>query len=175
MKKYVLVWEIAGIIIVFLMGSLLHFLFGWSGNTVAVGVVAPVNESVWEHFKLGFWPLLLFSSVEYWFVRSRVNNFITAKAVDVWVIPLVTGLLFYGYTAVLGKHILVVDILIFLVAIIIGQLISYRILVSPQLKQYTKYISMVFILMLGFLMIFFTFYPPHLPIFLDEIGFYGIP
>ena len=32
-------------------GTLLHFVYGWSGRNLLVGLVSPVNESVWEHTK----------------------------------------------------------------------------------------------------------------------------
>jgi hypothetical protein len=175
MKKYVLKWELSCIVFVFLLGALLHFLFEWSGESKIVGAFASVNESVWEHFKQGFWPMCLYASIEYRFICSRINNFLTAKTVAVYVIPLVTALIFYAYTAIIAKEILIVDIIIFAVAITIGQLISYKIMMSKALPKYTNYIALLFILTLGIILIVFTFFPPHLPIFLDETGFYGIP
>src|SRR4030042_659758 len=120
-KKYVLKWEASGIVFVFLIGALLHFVFEWSGESVIVGLFASVNESVWEHFKQGFWPMCIYAAIEYKFLQGHANNFLTAKAVAVYVIPIITGVVFYGYTAIVGKEILVVDILIFLLAIIVGQ------------------------------------------------------
>ena len=175
MKKCVLKWEIVGIIFVFLLGALLHFVFEWSGESAPVGAIASVNESVWEHFKQGFWPMCLYAAIEYRFIRTHVNNFLTAKAVAVYLILLITGVAFYAYTTVIGEHILIVDILIFLAAIIAGQLTSYRILNSPKLPRYAGGISLISILALALVLILFTFYPPHLPIFLDETGFYGLP
>ena len=175
MNKYVLKWEIGGVVFVFLLGALLHFVFEWSGESSPIGAIASVNESVWEHFKQGFWPMCLYATIEYWFIRARVNNFLMAKAAAVYLIPLVTGVVFYAYTTVIGEHILIVDILIFLVAIIVGQLTSYRILNLAKLPLYTSVISLILILTLALVLILFTYYPPHLPIFLDETGFYGLP
>ena len=176
MRKYVLKWEVSGILFVFLLGALLHFLFEWSGESRVVGLFASVNESVWEHFKQGFWPMCIYGAIEYKFLRGRINNFLTAKAVAVYLIPTITGLVFYSYTAIIGKEILIVDILIFLVAIIIGQLTSYKIMTSARLPKYTNFISPIFIILLALVLMVFTFYPPHLPIFLDgNTGTYGIP
>jgi hypothetical protein len=176
MKKYILKWELSGIVFVFLVGALLHFLFEWSGESRIVAVFASVNESVWEHFKQGFWPMCLFAGIEYLFPKMRVRNFFPAKALAVYIIPIITGLVFYGYTAILGEEILVVDILIFLVAVIIGQLISNRIMTLSDLPRYMNTIATIFIIMLALIFIITTFYPPHLPIFLDDnMGMYGIP
>jgi len=175
MKKYILKWELAGISLVFLLGALLHFVFEWSGESTIVGLFASVNESVWEHFKQGFWPMCLFATIEYRFLRMHVNNFLAAKAIAVYIIPIITGLVFYGYTFIIGKEILIVDIFIFLVAITVGQLTSYKIITSIKLPKYANAISLFFIVLLALIFMFFTFFPPHLPIFLNaNTGTYGI-
>lgn len=176
MKKPVLKWELFGIIFVFLLGALLHFVFEWSGESKVVGAIASVNESVWEHFKQGFWPMCLYAMIEYRFIRANINNFFTAKAVAVYLIPIIIALIFYAYTTATGAESLIVDILIFAVAITAGQLISYRILTSVKLPEYANMIAAAFIILLALVLILFTFYPPHLPIFLDaNTGMYGIP
>ena len=174
-KRYVLKWELVGIVFVFLLGALLHFLFKWSGESRFVGAFASVNESVWEHFKQGFWPMCLYALIEYRFIRNYAGNFLTAKAVAVYLIPLITALIFYTYTAIIGEEILIVDIIIFAVAITIGQLVSYKIVISTDFPRHIDYISLILILVLAIILIVTTFYPPHLPVFLDGTGFYGIP
>jgi len=176
MRKSALKWELFGIIFVFLLGALLHFLFEWSGESKAVGLIASVNESVWEHFKQGFWPMCLYAAIEYKFIRGHVNNLLMAKAIAVYIIPVITGLVFYGYTSITGEEILIVDILIFLVAIVVGQLTSYKIMTLSRLPKYANIISLIFIILLASILMLFTFFPPHLPIFLDgNTGTYGIP
>ncbi|MFC1933119.1 DUF6512 family protein [Chloroflexota bacterium] len=176
MRKYVLKWEISGIVFVFLLGALLHFVFEWSDESRIVGLFASVNESVWEHFKQGFWPMCLYAAIEYRFLLGRVNNFLTAKAVAVYIIPIITGLVFYGYTAIIGEEILIVDILIFLAAIIVGQLTSYKIMTSAKLPKFLSFVSLFFIIIMALVLMFYTLYPPYLPIFLDaNTGTYGIP
>jgi len=168
--------EAFGVIFVFLLGALLHFIFEWSGESKFVGLIASVNESVWEHFKQGFWPMCLYAAIEYRFLHGRANNFLTAKAVAVYLIPIITGLVFYAYTAIIGEEILIVDILIFLVAIIVGQLTGYKIMTLSKLPKYANIISLVLIILLALILMLFTFYPPHLPILLDgNSGTYGIP
>lgn len=52
---------IIGILFVLVTGTLSHFLYDWSGRLPVVGLFAPVNESVWEHMKLLFFPMLLYA------------------------------------------------------------------------------------------------------------------
>jgi hypothetical protein len=176
MKKYILKWEVSGIIFVFLVGALLHFIFEWSGELPVVGAIASVNESVWEHFKQGFWPMCLFAAIEYKFIRSHTSNILAAKGTAVLLIPIITGLVFYAYTAITGTEILIVDILIFLLAVTIGQLISYKIMTFPTLPKFANYTGIAVILLLGLILVLFTYYPPHWPILLDKNTMtYGIP
>ena len=52
---------IIGILFVIITGTLSHFFYDWSGNSRIAGFVTPVNESVWEHMKLLFFPMLLYA------------------------------------------------------------------------------------------------------------------
>lgn len=40
------------------LGSAMHFFYDWLPIPL-VGLFAPINESVWEHLKLLFWPFLI--------------------------------------------------------------------------------------------------------------------
>lgn len=50
--------------------------------------------------------MCLFAAIELRFLPVHVNNFLAAKAVAVYIIPIITGLVFYGYTAIIGEEIL---------------------------------------------------------------------
>jgi len=176
MNKHIFKWEVSGIIFVFLAGALLHFVYKWSGESVVVAAIASVNESVWEHFKQGFWPMCLFAAIEYRYIRLHTQNFIAAKGTAVLLIPIVTGLVFYSYTAITGHEILLVDITIFALAVAAGQMVSSRIMTLPALPKITKYMGIAIICLVGLVLILFTFYPPHGPILLDgNTMTYGIP
>ena len=51
-KRWLAAWGLTA-----LAGTLLHFLYDWLPNPLTA-LIAPVNESVWEHLKLLFWPYL---------------------------------------------------------------------------------------------------------------------
>ena len=46
------------ILAVVLLGTLWHFAYAISGDAYFVGLIAPVNESVWEHLKIVYLPIL---------------------------------------------------------------------------------------------------------------------
>ena len=106
-------WELIGIAVIAGVGAVMHFAFEWSGELRAVAVFAAVNESVWEHLKLTYWPALLYAALEYRKIRSLSDNFITAKAAGIYVMPAAIIALFYAYTAITGSDNLIADITIF--------------------------------------------------------------
>jgi hypothetical protein len=88
------------------------------------------------------------------------------------IIPIV----FYAYTAITGESILAVDITTFIVAIVFGQLLSYKLFSHRGFPERLKWVSLTAFAALGIAFILFTFYPPHVPHFRDPIsGNYGIP
>lgn len=175
MNVHVLRWELIGVAFICILGSVLHFVFAWSGQWEPIGVVAAVNESIWEHLKLGFWPALFYAALEFGFWKRCPGNFIIAKTAGIYVIPVAIVVLFYAYTAIIGRGILAVDISIFVIAVWLGQLTSYRILNLKQLPRWLNYLGIFLILVLALAFGVFTFYPPQLPIFQDGLtGSYGI-
>jgi len=168
-------WELGGIAFIVVLGSLLHFAFEWSGGAIPVASIAAVNESVWEHLKLGFWPALVYAALEYSRFGKSANNFHFAKTIGIYLIPITIVVLFYAYTAILGHDLLIADIAIFVVAVVVGQLVSYRLLTASPLPARLNRFAPIALAVLGILFVLFTFYPPQVPLFRDPIsGGYGI-
>ena len=59
-----------GILFAIAAGILLHFAYEWSMENPFVALFAPVNESVWEHLKMLFFPVFLYTLFE------QVNNIV---------------------------------------------------------------------------------------------------
>jgi hypothetical protein len=176
MKTSIFKWEIIGIIAIILFGASLHFVFEWTGEWRPAAVIAAVNESTWEHFKIGFWPALIFALIEFPFIRRSCKNFWFAKGMGIFFIPLTIFILFYGYTAFLEDS-LIADILVFVVAVIVGEFVSYRILTAKRdLPQWTVTLGVVLLLVMTAAFATLSYYPPHNFLFLDPVtGTYGIP
>ena len=103
MRKRLFFWELAGFLFTSAVGSLLHFVYEWSGGSLAAAVVSAVNESTWEHMKLLFVPMFLFSVVQVCVLGKTYPNFLAVRAVSI-----VTGLtlipvLYYTYTGAWGQ------------------------------------------------------------------------
>lgn len=170
-------WILLGIPVLFIVGSMFHFLFGLSGKLPVIGAIAPVNESVWEHEKMLVVPIILWWLVIY-LLKGKEYNISENKWFTGMIISLVSSLftipvVFYFYTQVFGIELIIIDILLLLFAITVGQLLSLH------FYRYSDGINSVIAIGIALLIlavfIFFTFYPPHLPIFYDTSeGGYGI-
>ena len=173
-NRRVLTLEIVGTIFIVFLGTALHFTYALSGNNPFVGSFSAVNESVWEHLKLPFWPSLLWVLIEMYPLRKIAGNFFAAKATGTVIMVVLIPVVFYSYTA-FTEEILAVDIATFMIAVIIGQIASFKLFKQGKHSKPTEIIAIIVLALLAILFITFTFYPPHFPIFRDSnTGGYGI-
>jgi len=179
MKNQVLLWEIGGFFFIGLIGAALHFTFELSNfSNMVVAFFSAVNESTWEHLKMVFWPGVVFSLIEYSYIRDQVNNFLVAKAVSLFVMPLIISIGWYGYTPFTQRSIFKLDLVLFYLAVLIGQIISYKILTREPLSKRATTLSAVGLVVMLIAFSTFTFYPPEIFLFenfdLLDTGQYGI-
>lgn len=170
--------QIASIIFSILLGTLLHFTFELSSNNLFIASFSAVNESVWEHLKLVFFPMLIFSIIEYFLLKNynNKNNYIFSKTVSIIFAILFITIFFYTYTGIIGKCYFILDILSFLLAIILGELICYKLLIkNTKINNSIKYLCIFFIIILLLFFVFFTYFPPKINYFKDPVNkSYGI-
>jgi len=173
-RKKILSWEMWGILFIFLLGAFFHFIFELSRENIAIGIIGGVNESVWEHIKIGFWPAFIWALLEFFIWGRRIKNFLIAKGVSFILIgALITGI--YYLVVYLGIENLAVDITNFFVSIAVAQIVSYRLML---LQRYNKGLNiagaiLIIINLAAFSLL--TYFPPDCPIFKDPVtGGYGI-
>lgn len=174
MEKNLFKWQLFGILFIFFSGSILHFAFNLFQQWKPIGVIAPVNESVWEHLKMGYWPILIFGLIEYRALKLPLKNIAVAKAAQALVIMILIVVLHYGYRMILGSPIVILDILIFFISIVIGQWVSWHLILIRKFPSIIYSLSWIIIFALMAAFISFTFNPPKLHLFRDSKGVYGI-
>jgi hypothetical protein len=169
-------WEWIGVIFIVVFGATLHFAFEWSGYWRPAAILAAVNESTWEHFKIAFWPAFIWALILYPIISKQTQNFIIAKAAGLLTMPLVIAILFYGYTAITGQHYLLADIVIFIGAVIAGQWVSMQVLLKPPIHiPWLRGLALGTILMMVIAYSTLSYYPPENFLFAHpESGEYGI-
>jgi hypothetical protein len=160
-------WELAGIPVIFLTGSAMHFVFELTGYWPPIAWLVAVNESVWEHFKLAFWPAVIYAALEYVFVRKFASNFWLGKSLGIFFMPLFIGVTYYSYTAILERFCLWIDMTSFFVAIVIGQFISLRLLTASQAEAGLQRLGAIGLWTMIATFVVFSYAPPRTFLFKD--------
>lgn len=157
-------YNLSGILFTSILGTLSHFLYEWSGNNPYVGLFTPVNESVWEHMKLLFFPMLLYFVFERIMLEKYPTALSCANAGAVLIGTFLIPTFFYTYSGILGTHYAVLDIAIFYISVILAFVIRYLLTQKRISKMHCRWLSAAVLLILVCFLIF-TFSPPDLGIF----------
>lgn len=174
MKRDVSLWQFGGFSLTSLGGTLLHFLYDWTDESVLIAPFSGVNESTWEHMKLLYFPLLIFAVIQSRFFKEYP---------DFWHIKLrgiLTGLilipvLFYTYNGAVGKSPDWVNMTIFFVSAAAAFLIEARLFRGKRKSCKRPWLTFAVICLIGVLFVLFTFVTPKLPLFEDPLtGTYGL-
>lgn len=170
LKRY----TICGIIFVLVTGTLAHFLYGWTGNNYIVGFFTPMNESIWEHMKLLFFPMLLYVLIVAFKFKKTCSCITSSFCFGILIGTLLIPIFFYTYTFIIGKNIFVLDIGTFILSVIIAFWLSYKFTLSCKLEPYA-FLSCCLVFILFICFILFTYHPPETEIFADPtvLGSFG--
>ena len=153
-------------IFVSVLGMLFHFIYDWSGQNTFVGLFAPVNESIWEHMKLLFFPMLITGGFVCYLLREQLpglsSSFPAGLLTGIWLIPV----FFYSYRGILGFGWPAVDISTFYLSVILAFFIVYRCAGNDRLSHW-KWVLIALIILTAAGFFWFTYDPPSLGIFIN--------
>ncbi len=167
-------WQLIGFGGVSLVGSLLHFLYALTGSRFTA-LFSAVNESTFEHMKILFFPMLLFTLIEYFaFGRDTPGFWCVALRGIICGVGLIP-MLFYTLNGIFGKTPDLVNIMIFFVSAACAFLQMGKELSKEKTSCKCEALALPCLLLLTLAFSLFTFYPPHIPLFEDPLGAgYGI-
>jgi hypothetical protein len=174
MKKSIGLWQLVGFAVTSFVGTLLHFLYDWSGESVWTAPFSGINESTWEHMKLLFWPMFLFAIVQSFFFKEY-KNFWCVKLRGILLGLGLIPILFYTYNGAIGKSPDWINIAIFFISAAIVYI--YEAFQLHKQKQSCKSpkAAIAVLCVIALLFILFTFRTPEIGIFIDPLtGTYGI-
>jgi uncharacterized protein (DUF983 family) len=157
------------------LGTLLHFVFELTGNSLWVAAFVPVNESVWEHLKLGYTSFLIFGLIEYRYIGKVVNNFWMARLRGILTMNLFIVVGFQLYTLFTVRNIFWIDISLYVVGGILCQYEVLRWYESEPVKPARQKLSLAAFILIGIIFAWFTWNPPAFELFMDKnTSSYGI-
>ena len=140
------------------IGSLLHFTYGWTGRRKWVAIFAAVNESTWEHVKLALSGIFVCMLVDVWWLGENPNYWL-ARSVSFLVPVIVIPMMFYGYTSFTRRAVLPVDILTFAVAAFLSAMVFVGILGLPPVSEVWRVVSGVISVVILVMYLLLTFFP----------------
>lgn len=156
-KRYIIAFIVAAA-----AGSALHFLYGVLPNPLTA-LISPINESIWEHLKLLFWPTL---------VAAWVLSMTTEEKVRLWsgfflaqlVMPVFLLCAYYLLKCAFHVEYLLVDLGLYFVTMAGGFLLAYFAAKSRKLESAAPWLLLP-VMLYGASLILFTFAAPPLPVF----------
>lgn len=163
-KKYIAPQDRPYTAAAILLGFLNHFLYELSKGSPFAALFRPVNESVWEHLKLIFFPILFVSIAEYLRYRPETVRFFYYRFLSALCAMAATLTLFYTYTGATGKNFLVMDILIFCISIVFGFYMDAY-FYQKNLRKTTQTATFSLWIAVSLFYFVFTCFPPDIPLF----------
>ncbi len=169
-------WVVLGGLVIFFVGSALHFTHELSGYQDWVGWFSAVNESAWEHLKMFWFPAVVFALVQHAFIRDRVNHYWYGVGVGLLLVPVGILVSFYFYLGILlpiqGRGVLALDIGTAVVGVVLAQWATYRVWTRTEpVGVVRRALVGVANLLLAAAMALFTFFPPQVFLFEDFYGY----
>lgn len=163
---------ILSLLAILIVSALQHFLYDLLPN-VFVGIFAPRNESLAEHVKIVFYPVLLWWTITFLvFEKTKELNIIkwfssasVAVLISISLVVLLFCTLFFGLWLPIDSF--PIHITIEAVAIAISQTIGFHIYKRGRENKIALGILVVFVLAIAVLMAVFSYYPPHSPVFIS--------
>lgn len=157
------------------VGTLLHFLFDWTGGNVVVAIFSAVNESIWEHLKLLFYPMVTFAVIEYSFWGKEIGSFWCIKLMGMLIGLILIPVVYYTYTGILGVKLDWFNITIFFLAAAVAYWAETKFFQRGYTCRLDAKLAVVLICLIGTVFTIFTFAPLNIPFFQDPLtGSYGL-
>lgn len=149
---------------VVLLGVFLHFAYELSGKNPIVGLFASVNESIWEHLKLLFFPFLILTLWDLFTTQKNSLCILPARTLGILAGLLFIVVVFYTVTGILGFHASWLNIFIYLLSV------AFAFWVEKKLYEHCNPLSVklaiAILILFIILFIVFTISPPTLGIFI---------
>jgi hypothetical protein len=163
-----------GFVFTGVLGTLLHFLFDWTGGHAVVALFSAVNESIWEHMKLLYYPMLIFAFIEYANWGKEIPQFWCIKLLSVLTGLALIPTIYYTYTGIMGVSVDWLNIAIFFLAAAAAYYLEAKLFKRQHPCRISSDKAFVLLCMLGIVFTVLTFAAPKIPFFQDPLtGTYG--
>ena len=165
MKNSLLFWQLSGFLFTGVVGVLLHFLYDWSSQSAFVAPFSAVNESIWEHMKLLFFPMFIFSLIQHQFFSEHYENFWCIKLLGITLGLILIPILYYSYTGIFGVSKDWLNILIFFLSAAATYLFEIKLFNQQKLSCRWSLLALLVLCLYAMTFVILTYVPPQIPLF----------
>ena len=109
--------------------------------------------------------MLLFTIIFYFFKGNEIPNYLCSKVIGIITAMIFTVIAFYTYSGILGRNYAFIDISLFFIAVILGQVVAYKKLKSE--KKCNEQIALRILILIFILFVLFTFVKPRIGLFIS--------
>ena len=150
------------------VSSFLHFLYAWVPNPF-FALFSPVNESVWEHLKIVFYPFIFMWLISIWlFIDNKKNIFIFSILGAILACYLVSSLFYLIHGGFGVGNNLWVDIAIEFFSLVVSNIFVIALFDKIKFKKWLFIVSIILLLLFIVAFNIITFLAPNnIPIFMD--------
>lgn len=169
-NKFVTIYSWIGIVVVCILSIPLHFVYEWTNENTVASMFTPINESIWEHLKLVFWPLILWWLLGFLLFNRKknldFNKWISAAATSILISMAFIVSWYYTWVYGLDTESSIIDIGSLFIAVPISQLVAIHVYKVITPRPIYTIAAGVLLLVFAFLFIWFTFNTPDLSLFI---------
>ena len=169
MKKSLFIYQLFGFVFTGIVGVLLHFLFNWTNQSIIVAPFSAVNESIWEHMKLLFFPMFAFAILENHCIENGYKSFWCVKLIGILMGISLIPIVYYTINKIFGNTPDWVNILIFYTVSAISYTVETRLLNNNTVNCKSPKMAIGILLLIVTVFVVLTFIPPEIPLFEDPI------
>lgn len=153
-------------IISIILGFIFHFIYDFLQKPKFLAFLFPISESVFEHTKLIFFPILIATIFIYAIYNLDFWRLLLISGIETFIGIILVPMYFYFYTCGFGTDsIVIVDIFAFVVIIILINLLGSHLYI--HLKKTSKLLAIILYILLFTLFIGCTYFIPNFPMFIE--------
>ena len=162
-------WCAGGVMFVAVFGTILHFLYEWTGESAAAKPFSATDESTWQHMKIMYFPMVIYGVVQWFFFKREYLGFALVKLVGIVVGLSLIPILFYTYNGVIGKSPDWINIAIFFVSAAAAYIYEALQFIRGSSRCKNPLAAKIVICLIALLFVIFTYTTPRLGIFVDPL------
>lgn len=161
--KKTIFWDLGLLTLLVLTGSLLHWYAPYLSQIPVLRSFLPVNDSVWEHLKLLFFPAALTAILRYLVTGSLQKGIVTTYALGIVQAELLLIVLRYTLQGVLGMYPEWLDTAVLCIS---GIYLTVYLRCRANHQKSGSLIGLLTLLFMAAGFVWFTYTPPQIGLFM---------